>query len=557
MSMRRSRADRRAPKAATAIRVGALIAAATVVYVLTVSASESSAATLQVCPSGCTYSQIASAVAAAQSGDTVTVAAGTYQGGLTIDVSLKLVGAGAASTIISGGGPVVTIGGAPGSSKLDVSITGVTITGGVTQSSPESTPLYGKAGVLAAGGGVEITPDNAKDASKETPGATVTIANGVITRNSVAPTALSPSPSGVACPSGPCPFASAEGGGIDNSGKLTLTDTTVSDNSAVSTLASDASGGGIENEMGSLTLVDSTVSGNQSGVMAPNGRFADSGGISAVRGIVAIRSSSLTNNRATVTVSWPNSVDTEGHAGAMHVMAGTATISDTKIVGNSVSITNKVGSAFADSGGLKTDVPIKLNSDVIANNRVTVTTLGGPSAGAQGDSGAGELIGTVTNTRLIGNSVTISSAKGSASASSGASLIEASLTDSVVQDNQVHATSAAGAASAVGGGIHVSGGAPGMPVAETLRNTPVSDNTAEATGRSATAEGGGIFDISIPNGPPGGQVTLVKSSVTHNTVSASPKGTLKDGGVFTTFKITLTSSAISANTPDQCSGNGC
>src|SRR5579863_3498561 len=71
------------------------------------------ASTLQVCPSGCTYSQIAPAVAAAQSGDTVTVAAGTYQGGFTIGVSLTLTGAGASQTIIKGGGPVVTIS-APG-----------------------------------------------------------------------------------------------------------------------------------------------------------------------------------------------------------------------------------------------------------------------------------------------------------------------------------------------------------------------------------------------------------------------------------------------------------
>ena len=178
MRMRRSRAGSRAPKAS--LRVGALIAAATVMYILTVSASESSAATLQVCPSGCTYSQIAPAIAAAQSGDTVTVAAGTYQGGFTIDVSLTLTGAGASQTIIKGGGPVVTIS-APGPSKLDVAISGVTITGGVAQSSPESAALYGEAGVLASGGGIEIPPDNIKNATARPP-----------VRPSRSPTALSP-----------------------------------------------------------------------------------------------------------------------------------------------------------------------------------------------------------------------------------------------------------------------------------------------------------------------------------------------------------------------------
>ena len=188
----------------------ALVAMATAGIAL-VFASTSPAATLAVCPSGCQYSQVAAAVAAAQSGDTVTVAAGTYQGGFTIGVSLTLTGAGASQTIIKGGGPAVTIG-APGSSKLNVAISGVTITGGVAQSSPESAALYGKAGVLASGGGIEITPDNIKNAHSETPGATVAISNSIITGNSVSPTVLVPSPSGATCPGGLCKFAAAEGG---------------------------------------------------------------------------------------------------------------------------------------------------------------------------------------------------------------------------------------------------------------------------------------------------------------------------------------------------------
>ena len=95
------------------------------------------------------------------------------------------------------------------------------------------------------------------------------------------------------------------------------------------------------------------------------------------------------------------------------------------------------------------------------------------------------------------------------------------------------------------------------PVAETLRSTPVSDNTARATGRSATAQGGGVFDISIPNGPPGGVLTLINSNVSHNTLSGSTNAKLQGGAVFTTFKLTLTNSALTANTPDECAGTGC
>src|SRR5438874_3194734 len=53
------------------------------------------ASTLTVCSSGCSFAQIAPAVAAAKSGDTIAVAQGTYNGGFTIDKSVKLAGAGA------------------------------------------------------------------------------------------------------------------------------------------------------------------------------------------------------------------------------------------------------------------------------------------------------------------------------------------------------------------------------------------------------------------------------------------------------------------------------
>src|SRR5450631_3920307 len=110
------------------------------------------ATTLKVCPSGCPYSEIAPALAVAKRGDTIMLAAGTYVGGVTITASVKLVGAGSASTMIRGGGPVLTIGTFGASSEPTVSIQGVTITGGVTRSSPQSKPFTGEEGVLALGG---------------------------------------------------------------------------------------------------------------------------------------------------------------------------------------------------------------------------------------------------------------------------------------------------------------------------------------------------------------------------------------------------------------------
>src|ERR1700745_798571 len=74
-----------------------------VAVLLLVGARQASAATLNVCQSGCPYTQLAPALAAAHSGDTITIGPGTYAGGVTIDVSVKLAGAGPGATVISGG----------------------------------------------------------------------------------------------------------------------------------------------------------------------------------------------------------------------------------------------------------------------------------------------------------------------------------------------------------------------------------------------------------------------------------------------------------------------
>jgi hypothetical protein len=522
-----------------------------VAALLLIGAGRASAATLNVCPSGCPFTQLAPALAAAKDGDTIKIAPGTYAGGVTIDVSVKLVGAGAGRTVISGGGPVLTIGEFGASTEPTVAIDGVTITGGITRSSPESVPFTGQEGVLAAGGGVEIPPN-----ADFSGGATVTITNSVITDNRVAPadTALLGPP----CPSGPCPFAGAFGGGIDSWGTLTLQHTTISNNrvgsaSGLSTLASDADGGAITNFLGPLTISGSVIHGNQASASAPNGRFAEGGAIITFGGTLSVSNSSVTDNSAELAASLPNSVELLANAGGLHVTSGvsTATISNTTISGNSVSMTNTVGDAEAFSGGIHVDLDVDftMSNSVVADNSVNSATLAGSSGNAGGDSGAGELLGTITNTRFTGNTVTVSSAAGDATALAGAFIDFGSITNSVISDNHIDASSPAGAVFAAGGALVVD--EPGL----TLQNTTVSGNTVDASGASGSARGGGIFDAPVPNGPPGGPLVLVNSSVTGNVLGGSAGITLQGGGLYTQNQpLTLTHSVIADNLPDQCFG---
>jgi hypothetical protein len=502
-----------------------------------VGSGQASAATLTVCPSGCAFTQIAPALAAAHNGDTIAIAAGTYDGGLTIDKSVKLAGAGSGQTIISGGGPVVTIGAFGASSEPTVSITGVTIRGGVTHSSPTSTPFFGKEGVWAAGGGIEIPPN-----ADFTGGATVTIANSVVTDNRVSPTD--------AVGFG---FALAVGGGIDNWGTLSLANTTVSDNHA-ETSAGVAEGAGIHSELAGVTVTNSSVSGNQAAASGPTGFVADAGGISLGGlfdfggGTLTMSNSSVTDNRATLAGALPFGAVPSG---GIHVNgnAQAATISKTTISGNAATMTNSVGGAFVISGGLNTEIATTLSNDAISDNSIRATTLPGSTGDAVGRSGAGEIGGTLNNVRLTGNSIDVTSAAGNATALGGASVFDGgTISNSFISDNHIHAAAPLGTVDVRGGGINTFG-------PTTLRNSTVSGNTVDASGTSGSARGGGIFDGVNPDGPPGGPLLLQDSNVTNNVLTGTAGITLQGGGMYLQDEpITLTNSTITGNIPDECFG---
>lgn len=509
---------------------------------------------------GC-YATIQAAVNAAQNGDVIHIGAGTFAGGVTIDKSVSLAGAGPMATIISGGGPVLTIGTFRAPSEPTVSIDGVTITGGVNRGNP--------APARAFGGGVWIPPN-----ADRSGGATVSISNSVISGNRVAP--MTAADSGIPCPpdititciNGDLPFAWAYGGGIDNWGTLTVTNTSITNNlvgaaAGFLSVASDAAGAGIMNHVSSpsLTISNTTISGNRASAVAPNGRFADGGGILDEAGTptksatLTMSNSFVTNNQASLAAGMPSDVPggTLAVAGGVHVgqYVTAASIRNTTISDNSISATNMVGDANAFSGGLHTDVNFALSNDVIADNSVTVATLPGSTGNAYADSGAGEMGGTIDNTHFTGNSVRVDSAAGTATAEAGGIIFGGTMTDSVVSGNSLQTDSANGAATVDGGGLVTAG-------PTTLRNTTVNDNTGDAKGSTGEAQGGGMFAADqSPNGPGGGPLNLLNSTITRNALTGSAGVTLQGGGLFVTDPLTKTNTTITNNVPDNCFGSSC
>lgn len=457
---------------------------------------------------------------ASHDGDTIRVERGTFHGGLTIDKNVALVGAGAGVTIVEGGGPVLTIAG--GSGRI-VSIVGITVKGGITSANqtgrcgadvPTCGPHYLEA--TALGGGIEIIPG-----SGSTAGATVSIRNSVVTGNRAEPSITAPSVT-AQCPAGPCAFAQAGGGGIDNWGTLTLTGTTVSSNIAGGGVTAQANGGGILGEPGSrLTLVNSTVKGNRVTVSVPNGRFANGGGIYDQSGTVLdVRRSTISGNRSEATLAMPASVDVNVACAGVCIGDDTiATIRESAISSNTTMGSNTAGNGVFCSGGVATGGggSFTLSHSTVSGNRVVAKARA--TSSRSGDflacSAALDLFAAkvrITNTRVVGNAVSATTLRGAALVVGGAIstvTADAVITRSVFSGNSATAKSGNGSATVYGGAI-ANGG--------TLRlsGSKVTSNLARARARTSVARGGGIYSGRIPDVDGLAGLTVTRTVVARN-----------------------------------------
>jgi hypothetical protein len=489
---------------------------------------------------------------------------------VTIDTSIKLIGKGPHATVITGGGPVLTIGRFNAPREPKVSISGITVTGGVTRSSAQSRMLVGKTGVLALGGGIEVPPG-----ANFGNGATVTIKDSIVTRDRVTPSATISS--GLQCGSA-CPFALAGGGGIDNWGKMTLQDVTVSDNEAGGPATSDANAAGIYTEQGSLTLRHSVVAGNRTIASHPYGRFAEGGGIYVSSnawftkprrrtGVLTIENSIVRGNTAELSAGFGS--DVEAHANAAGIFIGgdddctkhssncvAATIRNSSVSGNTVTASNTAGDAIAFSGGINDDGRLVLSNSTIGHNHVRVTVPAGSTAGASADSGGIGMGGyaSINNSRLTANSVNASAPAGTASAAfGGLSAGNPSLTTTVrhsnISRNRLHASSSTGSITVQGAGIGHLNGAPFL-----VRDTTITGNAGTGNGATGIAQGGGIWNATPDGSGPLGKLSLIDSTITRNVLSPSFGINTQGGGIFTAARPTIKHTTIAHNQPDQCHG---
>ena len=204
---------------------------------------------------------IGHAISLASSGDSIMVAAAVYKENLSISISLTVIGSGASTTIIDGGGVNRVI----GISNVTVTLSGLTIRNGAAN--------FGSG---SSGGGIYNAGNLFIFAS--------TISGNVAS---------------ALCYFSPC---TSGGGGIYNSGKLTISMSTIAANTAEAgtpsclhvPCLSTAHGGGIFNS-GTMILSNSTIAANTARHIANGFAFQNVGGIANI-GNAMISSSTISGN---------------------------------------------------------------------------------------------------------------------------------------------------------------------------------------------------------------------------------------------------------------------
>jgi CSLREA domain-containing protein len=430
--------------------------------------------------SNCSLRDAIIASNAASGPNTISLHAGHYRltlpgtnehaaatGDLNITKSVTINGPGAASTTIDATGidRIFEI-----LSGANLTVSGVTLTGGIAVPFTPGTAAHGGAILDDAGG-------------------SVTVKGSTITNNRASAT------------------QGGYGGAIEalaTSASIAVTNSTVNGNRAggLAGTSDYGFGGAIDNYgTGVLTLTYVTMTGNHAG----------GGGAFGYGGAVYSLGPSATISRATISNNTAGGGGGSGYAYGGGVGVEAPTITDSTFRGNTAG--GGGGSAFGYGGGVDSSGPATLTRSVVAGNRAGG---GGDGTGTGAFGYGGGVDASASTVALTDSSVTGNSAGGGDAQSFG---YGGGVNGSVTGLRSTVSGNTAGG----GGGFAYGGGISGASDPTTLTNSTVSDNTAGG-GSDATGygHGGGIALF--------GAATLIYSDVVDNTAASSTLGS--GGGVW-------------------------
>ena len=334
-------------------------------------------------------------VSLAISGDTIRVAAATYTENLTLDESLNILGAGASTTIIDGGGAhtVVTI----PNSTAHVTLSKLTI----------------RSGNAASGGGINnsgiLTLTNSTVSGNSAPipcihffvfceiragralGGGIYNSGALIISNSL----ISGNQAGSYCTISPC---GALGGGVYNLGTLMIENSTLTGNSAGTACRTSVNcgvgvGGAFANVGGAVTLNNSTVEGNSA--------YRCSGVCSYKGGAIVNGSGDLAMHNATVSENSAGGVFNDGIATLQNSIVANNSDSNCggTITSDGYNLSSDGSCAFTKSGDRNNTNPMLGTLGYYGGPTPTIPLLTGSPAIDAGDpsgctDGSGHLLKT-------------------------------------------------------------------------------------------------------------------------------------------------------------------
>ena len=307
---------------------------------------------------------------------------------------------------------------------------------------------------------------------------------------------------------------SRHGGGIINDGILTMTNSTISGNTA-------STGGGITNN-GTISVTESTISDNRA--MGPsNGGPKSAGGGIYNNGTLTVTNSTISDNMAT-----ESSSQVLG-GGIYNNSNGSLTVTDSTISGNTSS---GFGAGIYSQG-----TGLTVNGSTISDN-----TASSSGAGIVNSASSG-VIAAITDSTISDNTTT-HGAPGIWNDSVGT----LNVTDSTISGNN-------GGTTNVGGGISNSGGAFNVTDSTISGNTDLEgagifgSGTVTVTGSTITnntaTEGGAIFNSS-------GVFTIAASTISENGGGAGISTSNSAGPPTTTLAATI----VATNAGGNCAGSG-